>query len=99
VKLGVLESRPDHPGTHIVEAVPLPRNGFVDTPTGPGFGMNLSPGGQRIRPSMARPISLRPHFDLSARRCHLDAAADQRMSDRAGSDCAKRDHIDAGQQP
>jgi len=60
---GVFESRPEHLGSNIVDRVPLLRDGFVDIPTGPGLGMNLLPDAQRIRPPMARPISMRPHFD------------------------------------
>src|SRR6195952_5804516 len=35
---GIFESRPEHLGTNIVDKVPLPKDGFVDIPTGPGLG-------------------------------------------------------------
>ncbi|GAB7547444.1 mandelate racemase/muconate lactonizing enzyme family protein [Cupriavidus sp. CuC1] len=60
---GIFESRPEHLGTNIVDQVPLPLNGFVDIPTGPGLGMNLVPDAQKIRPPLSRPISMRPHLD------------------------------------
>lgn len=60
---GIFESRPEHLGSNIVDKVPLPLNGFVDIPTGPGLGMTLLPDAQRIRPPLSKPISMRPHFD------------------------------------
>jgi galactonate dehydratase len=60
---GIFESRPEHLGTNIVDKVPLPKDGFVDIPTGPGLGMALLPDAQRIRPPLTKPISMRPHFD------------------------------------
>jgi galactonate dehydratase len=60
---GIFESRPEHLGSNIVDKVPLPLNGFVDIPTGPGLGMALLPDAQRIRPPLSKPISMRPHFD------------------------------------
>ena len=60
---GTFESRPEHLGSNIVDKVPLPKDGFVDIPTGPGLGMNLLPDAQKIRPPLLKPISMRPHFD------------------------------------
>lgn len=60
---GIFESRPEHLGSNIVDKVPLPLNGFVDIPSGPGLGMTLLPDAQRIRPPLSKPISMRPHFD------------------------------------
>lgn len=60
---GVFESRPEHLGSDIVDAVPRPEDGFVNIPTGPGLGMNLLPDAQRIRPPLSKPISMRPHVD------------------------------------
>lgn len=60
---GIFESRPEHLGSNIVDKVPLPLNGFVDIPSGPGLGMALLPDAQRIRPPLSKPISMRPHFD------------------------------------
>jgi galactonate dehydratase len=60
---GTFESLPIHLGSNIVDKVPLPKNGFVDIPTGPGLGMNLLPDAQKIRPPLSKPISMRPHFD------------------------------------
>jgi galactonate dehydratase len=60
---GIFESRPEHLGSNIVDAVPLPDQGFVTIPTGPGLGMNLVPDAQRIRPPLSTPISMRPHVD------------------------------------
>ncbi|MEY3671744.1 MAG: Galactonate dehydratase [Pseudomonadota bacterium] len=60
---GTFESRPDHLGSNIVDKVPLPKDGFVDIPNGPGLGMNLLPDAQKIRPPLLKPISMRPHFD------------------------------------
>lgn len=60
---GTFESRAEHLGSDIVDNVPLPKNGFVDIPTGPGLGMNLVPDAQKIRPPLSKPISMRPHFD------------------------------------
>lgn len=62
---GIFESRPEHLGSNIVDKVPLPLNGFVDIPNGPGLGMNLLPDAQKIRPPLSKPISMRPHFDGS----------------------------------
>lgn len=52
-----------HLGSDIVDAVPLPLNGFVDIPTGPGLGMSLLPDAQKIRPPLVKPITMRPHHD------------------------------------
>jgi galactonate dehydratase len=60
---GIFESRPEHLGSNIVDVVPLPKDGFVDIPTGPGLGMALLPDAQRIRPPLSKGISMRPHFD------------------------------------
>ncbi|EJW13503.1 Gluconate dehydratase [Rhodovulum sp. PH10] len=60
---GTFESLPIHLGSNIVDAVPLPKNGFVDIPAGPGLGMNLLPDAQKIRPPLSKPISMRPHAD------------------------------------
>jgi galactonate dehydratase len=60
---GIFESRPEHLGSNVVDKVPLPLNGFIDIPTGPGLGMNLLADAQRIRPPLSKPISMRPHFD------------------------------------
>lgn len=60
---GTFESRAEHLGSDIVDSVPLPQNGFVDIPTGPGLGMNLLPDAQKIRPPLSKPIAMRPHFD------------------------------------
>jgi galactonate dehydratase len=60
---GTFESLPVHLGSNIVDQVPLPKNGFVDIPTGPGLGMTLVPDAQKIRPPLSKPISMRPHFD------------------------------------
>ena len=60
---GIFESRPEHLGSNIVDAVPLPDQGFVTIPTGPGLGMNLVPDAQRIRPPLSKSISMRPHID------------------------------------
>ncbi|HWK71081.1 MAG TPA: mandelate racemase/muconate lactonizing enzyme family protein [Burkholderiaceae bacterium] len=60
---GTFESRAEHLGSDIVDAVPLPKDGFVDIPTGPGLGMNLVPDAQKIRPPLSKPISMRPHVD------------------------------------
>jgi galactonate dehydratase len=60
---GVMESSAKHLGSDIVDAVPIPRNGFVDVPTKPGLGINLLPDAQKIRPPLTKPISMRPHFD------------------------------------
>jgi galactonate dehydratase len=60
---GVFESIGKHLGSDIVDAVPLPKNGFVDIPTGPGLGMNLLPDAQKIRPPLSKPISMRKHYD------------------------------------
>ena len=62
---GIFESRPGHFGSNIVDKVPLPLNGFVDIPNGPGLGMNLLADAQRIRPPLSKPITMRPHFDGS----------------------------------
>jgi galactonate dehydratase len=60
---GIFESRPEHLGTNIVDKVPLPQDGFVDIPSGPGLGMSLLPDAQKIRPPLSKPISMRPHLD------------------------------------
>ncbi|TCL03347.1 mandelate racemase/muconate lactonizing enzyme family protein [Sodalis ligni] len=60
---GIFESRPEHLGSNIVDKVPLPLDGFVDIPDGPGLGMALLPDAQRIRPPLSKPISMRPHLD------------------------------------
>lgn len=60
---GVFESTGTHLGSDIVDKVPLPHEGFVDIPDGPGLGMALLPDAQKIRPPLVKPISMRPHFD------------------------------------
>ncbi|MFO1319534.1 MAG: mandelate racemase/muconate lactonizing enzyme family protein [Burkholderiales bacterium] len=60
---GIFESRPEHLGSDIVDRVPLPEDGFVAIPSGPGLGMNLLPDAQKIRPPLSKPISMRPHRD------------------------------------
>jgi galactonate dehydratase len=60
---GVFESTGTHLGSDIVDKVPLPREGFVDIPSGPGLGMALLPDARKIRPPLVKPISMRPHFD------------------------------------
>ncbi|HET9653682.1 MAG TPA: mandelate racemase/muconate lactonizing enzyme family protein [Usitatibacter sp.] len=60
---GIFESRPEHLGSNVVDAVPLPKDGFVDIPSGPGLGMALLPDAQKIRPPLSKPISMRPHYD------------------------------------
>jgi galactonate dehydratase len=60
---GIFESRPEHLGSNIVDQVPLPEDGFVDIPTGPGLGMSLLPDAQRIRPPLSQLISMRQHRD------------------------------------
>ncbi|WP_413740405.1 mandelate racemase/muconate lactonizing enzyme family protein [Sodalis sp. RH14] len=60
---GIFASRPEHLGSNIVDKVPLPLDGFVDIPDGPGLGMKLLPDAQRIRPPLSKPISMRPHLD------------------------------------
>lgn len=44
---GEFTSKSTHLGSDIVDYVPLPHNGFVDIPSGPGLGMNLVPDAQR----------------------------------------------------
>ena len=60
---GILKSRPEHLGSNIVDAMPLPDGGFVDIPARPGLGMNLLKDAQKIRPPISKPISMRPHVD------------------------------------
>lgn len=60
---GIFESRPEHLGSNIVDKVPLPLDGFVDIPSGPGLGMNLLADAQKIRPPLTKPISMRHHLD------------------------------------
>lgn len=38
---GVFESTATHLGSNIVDHVPLPKDDFVDIPSGPGLGVNL----------------------------------------------------------
>jgi galactonate dehydratase len=60
---GIFESRPEHLGSNVVDEVPLPQDGFVEIPTGPGIGMNVLDDAQRIRPPLTKPITMRPHRD------------------------------------
>jgi galactonate dehydratase len=60
---GTFESLPIHLGSNVVDKVPLPKNGFVDIPNGPGLGMNILPDADKIRPPLIKPISMRPHYD------------------------------------
>lgn len=60
---GVFESTTKHLGSDIVDFVPLPKEGFVDIPSGPGLGINLVPDAQSIRPPLIQPIKMRPHKD------------------------------------
>ncbi|CAI4214239.1 unnamed protein product [Parascedosporium putredinis] len=60
---GVFESTTTHLGSDIVDHVPVPKEGFVDIPSGPGLGVNLLPNAQEIRPALVQPIKMRPHRD------------------------------------
>ncbi|KAF6814757.1 mandelate racemase muconate lactonizing protein [Colletotrichum musicola] len=60
---GVFESTTQHLGSDIVNHVPVPKDGFVDIPSGPGLGVNLVANAQEIRPPLVQPIKMRPHFD------------------------------------
>lgn len=60
---GRFTSTMQHLGHDIVDAVPLPKDGFVDIPNGPGLGMSLVPDAAKIRPPIEKPITIRPHFD------------------------------------
>lgn len=52
-----------HAGSDIVDYVPVPKEGFVDIPGGPGLGVNLLDNAQIIRPPFVQPIEMRPHRD------------------------------------
>ncbi|EXJ82796.1 galactonate dehydratase [Capronia epimyces CBS 606.96] len=52
-----------HLGSDLVDHVPVPKDGFVDIPTGPGLGVNLLDNAQSIRPPLVLPITMRPHYD------------------------------------
>lgn len=60
---GVFETTATHLGSDIVDYVPLPEDGFVDIPSGPGLGVNLVTNAQEIRPASVQPIKMRPHRD------------------------------------
>ncbi|GAW21853.1 hypothetical protein ANO14919_113790 [Xylariales sp. No.14919] len=60
---GVFESTMAHLGSDIVDYVPLPKDGFVDIPSGPGLGVQLLENAQSIRPPLVQPISMRLHKD------------------------------------
>lgn len=60
---GVFESTTTHLGSDIVDHVPVPKDGFVDIPSGPGLGVNLLENAQEIRPPLIQPITMRPHRD------------------------------------
>jgi galactonate dehydratase len=60
---GTFTSTMKHLGHDVVDAVPEPKDGFVDIPTGPGLGMSLLPDAQKIRPPLVKPITMRPHLD------------------------------------
>ena len=60
---GIFSSTMSHLGSDVVDEVPLPENGFVPIPSGPGLGMNLLPDAQKIRPPLTKPITMRPHLD------------------------------------
>jgi len=52
-----------HAGSEIVDFTPVPKDGFVDIPTGPGLGVNLLDDAQIIRPPIVRSMEMRPHKD------------------------------------
>ncbi|VUC34839.1 unnamed protein product [Clonostachys rosea] len=60
---GEFTSKSTHLGSDIVDYVPLPKDGFIDIPSGPGLGMNLVANAQTIRPPLVQPIKMRPHRD------------------------------------
>lgn len=60
---GVFESKTEHLGSDVVDYVPVPVEGFVDIPPGPGLGMNLVENAQEVRPPLVQPIKMRPHRD------------------------------------
>jgi len=60
---GVMESKPQHLGTDIVDAVPQPESGFVTIPDRPGIGIELLADAAKIRPPLTKPIAMRPHRD------------------------------------
>ncbi|MFC0218817.1 galactonate dehydratase [Pseudochelatococcus lubricantis] len=60
---GIFTSTMTHLGSDIVDRVPVPVDGFVEIPDGPGLGMSLLDDAARIRPPSTKPISMRPHFD------------------------------------
>lgn len=60
---GTFTSTTTHLGADIVDYVPVPVNGFVDIPNGPGLGVNVLENAQEIRAPLVKQISMRPHFD------------------------------------
>jgi len=59
----VLTNRSEHLGSDIVDFVPVPVDGFVDIPSGPGLGVNLLADAESIRPPLVQPIKMRLHKD------------------------------------
>ncbi len=53
----------EHVGAALVDFLPLPVNGFVDIPTGPGLGINLRDDAATISAPIVLPIKVRPHID------------------------------------
>ncbi|KAH8900604.1 enolase C-terminal domain-like protein [Thozetella sp. PMI_491] len=63
LEAGVFQPTSSHLGTNIVDHVPVPKEGFVDIPSGPGLGMNVLDDAQSIRPPIVQPIKVRAHRD------------------------------------
>ncbi|KAJ6020759.1 hypothetical protein N7540_006263 [Penicillium herquei] len=59
----IITNSSGHLGSDIVDFVPVPKDGFVDIPTGPGLGVNLLPEAQSMRPPLVQPIKMRLHRD------------------------------------
>ncbi|URK89486.1 mandelate racemase/muconate lactonizing enzyme family protein (plasmid) [Rhizobium sp. RCAM05350] len=53
----------DLPASVLFEGLPVPQNGFLSIPQGPGLGIELREGAFASAPKVDRPIVVRPHYD------------------------------------
>lgn len=60
---GVYTSTLRHLGSDLGDHVPVPKDGFVDNPGGPGLRVNLVGNAAQIHPPFTLPITVRPHKD------------------------------------
>jgi galactonate dehydratase len=53
----------DLPGSGLFSDLPLPKDGFISIPQGPGLGIVFREGAIAASPKVDRPITIRPHED------------------------------------